>query len=78
MNIFVVSSYVSINCDNCGPATPSATACSAYLPTVPKKLTMDAIFLEDLIDACVIECYFREHIVQRNLLWDYSPDKIPF
>ena len=26
-------------------------------------------FLEDLIDACVMECYFREHMLQRNLLF---------
>lgn len=25
-------------------------------------------FLEDLIDACVMECYFREHMADRNLL----------
>jgi adenine-specific DNA-methyltransferase len=27
-----------------------------------------AQFLEDLIDACVMECYFREHMAQRDLL----------
>ena len=26
-------------------------------------------FLEDLIDACVMECYFREHMLQRDLLF---------
>jgi hypothetical protein len=26
-------------------------------------------FLEDLIDACVMECYFREHMAERNLLF---------
>jgi adenine-specific DNA-methyltransferase len=26
-----------------------------------------AIFFDDLIDACVMECYFREHMVQRDL-----------
>ena len=24
---------------------------------------------EDLIDACVMECYFREHMVERDLLF---------
>lgn len=28
-----------------------------------------ALFLEDLIDACVMECYFREHMKERNLLF---------
>jgi adenine-specific DNA-methyltransferase len=27
-----------------------------------------AAFFEDLIDACVMECYFREHMAERNLL----------
>ena len=26
-------------------------------------------FLEDLIDACVMECYFQEHMAERNLLF---------
>ena len=26
-----------------------------------------AAFLEDLIDACVMECYFREHMAERDL-----------
>jgi adenine-specific DNA-methyltransferase len=28
-----------------------------------------ATFLEDLIDACVMECYFREHMAERDLLF---------
>ena len=41
------------------------------------------IFLESLIDACVMECYFREHMTERDLLFhdtvaealqDYAPD----
>jgi type I restriction-modification system DNA methylase subunit len=28
-----------------------------------------ATFLEDLIDACVMECYFREHMADRDLLF---------
>ena len=31
--------------------------------------TASAQFLEDLIDACVMECYFREHMAERNLLF---------
>ena len=40
-------------------------------------------FLDDLIDACVMECYFREHMAERDLLFldelaphlaDYRPD----
>jgi hypothetical protein len=32
-------------------------------------------FLEDLIDACVMECYFREHMDERDLLFldDLAP-----
>jgi hypothetical protein len=32
-------------------------------------------FLEDLIDACVMECYFREHMAERDLLFldDLTP-----
>jgi adenine-specific DNA-methyltransferase len=26
-------------------------------------------FLDDLIDACVMECYFREHMAERDLLF---------
>jgi hypothetical protein len=26
-------------------------------------------FLEDLIDACVMECYFHDHMAERNLLF---------
>jgi adenine-specific DNA-methyltransferase len=41
-----------------------------------------AAFLEDLIDACMMECYFREHMAERDLLFhdtvaphlaDYAP-----
>lgn len=28
-----------------------------------------AFFLEDLIDACVMECYFRTHMFERDLLF---------
>jgi len=28
-----------------------------------------AMFLEDLIDACVLECYFRKHMAERDLLF---------
>ena len=40
-------------------------------------------FLEDLVDACVMECYFRDHMAERDLLFldelaphlaDYNPD----
>ncbi len=29
-------------------------------------------FLEDLIDACVMECYFRDHMAERDLLFHVS------
>src|SRR2546429_157520 len=28
-----------------------------------------ASFFDDLIDACVMECYFRDHMTQRDLLF---------
>jgi len=30
---------------------------------------IESSFLEDLIDACVMECYFREHMAERDLLF---------
>lgn len=38
-------------------------------------LETNARFLEDLIDACVMECYFPEHMTERNLLFldDIAP-----
>lgn len=30
---------------------------------------MRAVFMEDLIDACVMECYFRDHMAERDLLF---------
>lgn len=30
---------------------------------------MRALFLEDLLDACVMECYFRDHMAERDLLF---------
>lgn len=47
------------------------------------KLSTEAAFLEALIDACVMECYFHDHMVERDLLLhdtvaevlkDYKPD----
>ncbi len=42
-----------------------------------KRIGEDASaqFLEDLIDACVMECYFREHMLEHDLLFldDLSP-----
>jgi hypothetical protein len=33
------------------------------------ELSGAATFLEDLIDACVMECYFRAHMAERDLLF---------
>lgn len=33
------------------------------------KLSTEREFLADLIDACVMECYFREHMAERDLLF---------
>jgi type I restriction-modification system DNA methylase subunit len=39
-----------------------------------------AHFLEDLIDACVMECYFREHMAERELLFldELAPHLAPY
>ena len=50
-----------------------------------KKASLEgpATFLDDLIDACVMECYFQKHMAERNLLFHdalglyldgYNPD----
>jgi hypothetical protein len=33
------------------------------------QLSVESSFLETLIDACVMECYFREHMTERDLLF---------
>ncbi|MFC2076709.1 Eco57I restriction-modification methylase domain-containing protein [candidate division KSB1 bacterium] len=47
------------------------------LVQLTKRLGEDApgAFLEDLIDACVMECYFRDHMAERDLLFldDLAP-----
>ena len=34
-----------------------------------------SLFIEDLVDACVLECYFRDHMAERDLLFldDLAP-----
>lgn len=55
---------------------PSPTEVSLFERLVPliqlakaEGQTAPAAFLEDLIDACVMECYFREHMAKRDLLF---------
>jgi len=36
---------------------------------IVENASTPASFVEDLIDACVMECYFREHMLQRDLLF---------
>ncbi len=38
-------------------------------PSENAQLVAPAAFLDDLIDACVMECYFREHMAERDLLF---------
>lgn len=61
---------------------PTAAQTAAFERLVPmvqsaKRIAEDAAsgFLEDLIDACVMECYFRDHMTERDLLFidDLSP-----
>ncbi|CDH47122.1 Eco57I restriction-modification methylase domain-containing protein [Candidatus Contendibacter odensensis] len=39
------------------------------ISAVRGKLQVQQQFLSDLIDACVMECYFREHMAERDLLF---------
>lgn len=62
-------------------------ACLARCVLASKKSGEEAKsqFLEDLIDACVMECYFHDHMAERDLLFldelaphlaEYNPDAI--
>jgi hypothetical protein len=55
---------------------PTAAEAELFEKLVPlvqlaKRIGEDApaAFLEDLIEACVMECYFREHMAERDLLF---------
>ncbi len=45
-----------------------------------QEQTTPATFLEDLIDACIMECYFYEHMKERNLLFldDLAPHIVAY
>jgi hypothetical protein len=61
------------------PTPPQAALFEKLVSMVQsaKRVGEDAAagFLEDLIDACVMECYFRQHMVERDLLFldDLAP-----
>ena len=64
------------------PTESEATLFAALVPLIQLAKTgkdspsdASAQFLEDLIDACVMECYFREHMAERDLLFhdDLAP-----
>lgn len=61
------------------PTVPQAALFEKLVSMVQsaKRIGEDAAagFLEDLIDACVMECYFREHMAQRDLL--FLDDLVP-
>ncbi len=55
---------------------PTAAEAALFAKLVPlvqfakiKEESAPATFLEDLIDACMMECYFREHMKERKLLF---------
>ena len=70
--------------------TPTVAEVAIFQRLVPlvqfakaQGLTAPAAFLEDLIDACVMECYFHDHMAERDLLFhelmalhlaDYKPE----
>jgi len=47
---------------------------------VKESLQVQKQFLSDLVDACVMECYFRDHMFERNLLFhdDVAPHLIAY
>jgi hypothetical protein len=55
------------------PSTAEAELFAKLVPLVQAakkaKLSTAGTFLETLIDACVMECYFREHMAERDLLF---------
>jgi type I restriction-modification system DNA methylase subunit len=55
------------------PSTAEAELFEKLVPLVQaakkSKLSTAATFLETLIDACVMECYFRDHMAERDLLF---------
>lgn len=55
------------------PSTPQAKLFEKLVPIIQFAKASDHTaayqFLEDLIDACVMECYFREHMAERDLLF---------
>jgi adenine-specific DNA-methyltransferase len=64
-------------------AAPNAGTRGVFAALVPliehgyksRPLTVAVQFFEDLIDACVMECYFRRHMAERDLLFldDLAP-----
>ena len=61
------------------PTTQQVQLFEKIVPVIQfaKRIDEDiaARFFEDLIDACVMECYFREHMAERDLLFldDLAP-----
>jgi len=61
------------------PDSKIARTFDALVPLIQRakreELQAPAQFLEDLVDACVMECYFREHMAERELLFlgDLAP-----
>ena len=55
------------------PTAPEASLFNRLVPLIQfakaQGQSAPAVFLEDLIDACVMECYFREHMAERDLLF---------
>jgi len=68
------------------PDKQQASAFAALVPLIQfakaNEHSAEYQFLEDLIDACVLECYFRDHMLDRDLLFldelssleDYNPE----
>ncbi len=58
------------------PTPPEAALFEQLVPLVQSakkaKLNTESSFLESLIDACVMECYFRDHMAERDLLFQDS------
>ena len=59
----------------CGLSANAKTVLNALSQMRAKLASVSSLFLEDLIDAAVMECYFHDHMAERDLLFldDLAP-----
>lgn len=72
LNVAIKADYIkNTPIPKVGKGIEDSLSCLARCVLAAKKfdLKAPAQFLENLIDACVMECYFREHMAERDLLF---------